>query len=112
MEVVPEKTEKPYRVLREVWWEGLEWICVVHDRNRFYAVVTMVMNLQIPCSTENFWTRWGTNEKNSSLWLLWKRFFPPPHLLLYIVPFAIFVWQLFCENITIICVDLVLGEKH
>jgi hypothetical protein len=54
---VPEETEKHCRVLKEVWWKGLEWICVVHDRDKLYSVMSMVMNLQIPCSTENFWTR-------------------------------------------------------
>lgn len=75
MKEVPEKTEKHCRVLKEVWWEGLEWIFVLHDRDKFYAVVSMVMSLQIPSSTENFWTRQGTNKKNSSLGLLWRKVF-------------------------------------
>lgn len=66
---VPEKTEKHCRILKDLWWEGLEWISVVHDRDKFCAVVRMVMNLQVPWSTEIFLTRRGSNEKNLSQWL-------------------------------------------
>jgi hypothetical protein len=82
MKEVPMETEKHCRVLKEVWWNGWEWICVVRDRDKFYSVVSMVLNLQILCSTENFWTRWGTDEKNSSLWLFWR--VPPPPTFAYI----------------------------
>jgi hypothetical protein len=34
--------------LREVGWEGIDWIDLVQDRNRWRALVYMVMNLQVP----------------------------------------------------------------
>jgi hypothetical protein len=80
---VREKTAKHCMILKEV-----EWICVVYDGDTFFTVVTMIINLQIPCITENFLTRWGTKEKNLSQWLLWRMFF-------FIYIFA-FIYNSFC----------------
>jgi hypothetical protein len=33
--------------LREVGWEGVEWIHLTQDRDQWQALVTTVMNLQI-----------------------------------------------------------------
>jgi hypothetical protein len=34
--------------LQEVGWEGVEWIDMAQDRDRWRAVVSAVMNLQVP----------------------------------------------------------------
>jgi hypothetical protein len=34
--------------LREVGWEGADWIALAQDRDRWRALVYMVMNLRIP----------------------------------------------------------------
>jgi hypothetical protein len=34
--------------LREIGWEGVDWIHLAHDRDRWRALVTTVMNLRIP----------------------------------------------------------------
>jgi hypothetical protein len=34
--------------LVEVGWGGVEWICLVQDRDRWRALVNSVLNLQVP----------------------------------------------------------------
>jgi hypothetical protein len=38
----------------EVGWEGIDWIDVAQDRDRWRAVVYTVMNLRIPQNVGNF----------------------------------------------------------
>jgi hypothetical protein len=32
----------------EMEFEGMIWICLAHDREKWQALVSMVMNLQVP----------------------------------------------------------------
>jgi hypothetical protein len=34
--------------LREIWWEGVDWIHLAQDRDQRWALVNAVMNLRIP----------------------------------------------------------------
>jgi hypothetical protein len=34
--------------LREIVWEGIDWICLVQEGKQWWALVNMVMNLQVP----------------------------------------------------------------
>jgi hypothetical protein len=34
--------------LREIGWEGVNWMCLAQVRDQWWAVVNTVMNLQIP----------------------------------------------------------------
>jgi hypothetical protein len=34
--------------IREVEWEGVDWMHLVQDRDQWRAVVNMVMNLRVP----------------------------------------------------------------
>jgi hypothetical protein len=34
--------------LREIGWDGMDWIDLAHDRDQWRALVNMVMNLRIP----------------------------------------------------------------
>jgi hypothetical protein len=34
--------------LREVGWEGMDWINLAQDRDRWRALVSAVMNLRVP----------------------------------------------------------------
>jgi hypothetical protein len=34
--------------LQEVGWGAMDWIDLAQDRDRWWAVVNMVMNLQVP----------------------------------------------------------------
>jgi hypothetical protein len=43
--------------LQEMGWDGVEWIDMAQDRDRWRAVVTAVMNLWVPQNEGNFLTR-------------------------------------------------------
>jgi hypothetical protein len=34
--------------LREIGWDGVDWIHLTQNRDHWWAVVNMVMNLQVP----------------------------------------------------------------
>ena len=42
--------------LQEVGWEGMDWIDVAEDRDRWRAVLNAVMNLRVPYNAGNFLT--------------------------------------------------------
>jgi hypothetical protein len=36
--------------LREIGWEGVDWIHLAQDREQWHALVNMVMNFPVPWS--------------------------------------------------------------
>jgi hypothetical protein len=34
--------------LREIGWDGMDWIDLAQDRDQWRALVNMLMNLQVP----------------------------------------------------------------
>jgi len=34
--------------IREIGWEGVDWMPLAQDRDQWQAVVNMVMNFQVP----------------------------------------------------------------
>jgi hypothetical protein len=44
--------------LLEVGCEGMEWINVAQDRDRWQELMNAVMNLQVPYNAGNFLTNW------------------------------------------------------
>jgi hypothetical protein len=42
--------------LQEVGWEGVDWIDMAQDRDRWRALVNAVMNLRVPQNAGNFLT--------------------------------------------------------
>jgi hypothetical protein len=34
--------------LKEIGWEGVDWICLAQDSSQWWALVNTVMNLQLP----------------------------------------------------------------
>jgi len=34
--------------LREIGWEGMEWMHLAHNRDQWWALVNIVMNLWVP----------------------------------------------------------------
>jgi hypothetical protein len=42
--------------LQEVWWEGMELICLTQYRDRWRTLVSAVMNFRVPLNAWNFWT--------------------------------------------------------
>jgi len=40
--------------IREIGWEGLNWMRLAQDRDQWRVVVNMVMNFWVPYKTENF----------------------------------------------------------
>jgi len=34
--------------LKEVWWEGVDWIHLVQNGDNWWALVNTVLNLQVP----------------------------------------------------------------
>jgi len=43
--------------LREMWWEGRDWIHLAQDRDQWRAFVNTVMNLLVQHNEGNFLTR-------------------------------------------------------
>jgi len=41
---------------QELRWEGMNWIDLAEDRDRWRALVNTVMNLQVPYNAGNFLT--------------------------------------------------------
>ena len=39
-----------------VEWDGMNWIDLVQDRDKWLAAVNVVMNLRVPCSALNILT--------------------------------------------------------
>jgi hypothetical protein len=37
--------------LREIGWDGVDWIDVAEDRDQWAALVNTVLNLRVPCIT-------------------------------------------------------------
>jgi hypothetical protein len=55
--------------LREVGWEGIDWIDLGQDKDRWWAVVNAVMNLRIKCGRFIKWLRMcQLPTKGSTLW--------------------------------------------
>jgi hypothetical protein len=42
--------------LRELKWDGMDWIDLAQDRDQWRAVVNMVMNLRVPYDARKFWS--------------------------------------------------------
>jgi hypothetical protein len=40
--------------LREIGWDGVDWIDLAQDSDQWRALVNTVMNLRVPQNTENF----------------------------------------------------------
>jgi hypothetical protein len=40
--------------LREIGWDGMDWIDLAQDRDQWRALVNAVMNLQVPKNTGKF----------------------------------------------------------
>jgi hypothetical protein len=38
--------------LREIGWEGVEWIHLAQDKAQWWVLVNMIMNLQVPLMRE------------------------------------------------------------
>jgi hypothetical protein len=34
--------------LREIWWENVDWMHLAQDRDQWWDLSNMVMNLQVP----------------------------------------------------------------
>ena len=45
--------------LQEVGWGGMNWIDMTQDSVRCRAIVNGVMNLWVPCNTDDFFTSRG-----------------------------------------------------
>jgi hypothetical protein len=44
------------RDLREIEWEGVDWIHLAQDRDQWWAPVNTVMNFRVPLKAGNFLT--------------------------------------------------------
>jgi hypothetical protein len=40
--------------LREIGWDGMDWIDLAHDRDQWMALVNAVMNLRVPQNARKF----------------------------------------------------------
>jgi hypothetical protein len=43
--------------LKEIGWDGVVWIYLAEDRNRWWALVNAAMNLRVPQNGRIFLTR-------------------------------------------------------
>ena len=41
---------------QEVGWDGMEWIDLAHDRDRWRVLASAVVNLRVPYNAWNYWT--------------------------------------------------------
>ena len=46
--------------VREIGWKRVECVYLAQDKDKFWAVVYMVMNFQVPYNVRNFLTISGT----------------------------------------------------
>jgi hypothetical protein len=46
--------------LREIGWEGMDWILLAQDRDQWRAAVNTVMDVRVTWRAENFSTSWVT----------------------------------------------------
>jgi hypothetical protein len=46
--------------LQGVGWGGKDWINLTQDRDKWRALVNVIINFQFPKISGNFWTSWGT----------------------------------------------------
>jgi hypothetical protein len=55
--------------LREIWWDDMDWIDVVQDRDQWMALVNTVRNLRVPNNAEKFLSSCtiGSFSKNAQL---------------------------------------------
>jgi len=44
--------------LREIRWEGVDWMNLSQDRDKWWDLMNTVMNLWVPWKAVNFLTRW------------------------------------------------------
>jgi hypothetical protein len=65
-------------------WEGVDWIHLAQDRDRWLALANTVMNLRVLQKAEKFLTGWVTNSFSRRNLVHWVSFFS------YIFPFALF----------------------
>jgi hypothetical protein len=42
------------QILREIGWDGMDWINLAQDRDQWRALVNTVMNLQVPQNPGKF----------------------------------------------------------
>lgn len=45
--------------MKEIGWEGVDWMDLAQDRYKWWAVVNAMMNLQVPSNAGNSSTSWG-----------------------------------------------------
>ena len=46
--------------LKEIAWQGEDWIDMAHETDKWQALVSTVMNMRLPLMTENCLTIRGT----------------------------------------------------
>ena len=51
--------DKSKLYLKRILPEGVDWIDLAQDRDKWRAVVNAVMNLRVPWNAENFFNSWG-----------------------------------------------------
>jgi hypothetical protein len=44
--------------LREIEWDGMDWIDLAQDRDQWRTIVNTVMNLRVPYNAGNFLSDW------------------------------------------------------
>jgi hypothetical protein len=43
-------------ILKEVGWEGMDWIDLAQERDRWWALLNLVGNLRVPQNVGNFFS--------------------------------------------------------
>jgi hypothetical protein len=48
--------------------KGVDWVDLVQDRDKWWAVLNTLMNILFPQNTANFLTVWGTISFPEAVW--------------------------------------------
>jgi hypothetical protein len=53
-------------ILRDIGWDGVDWMDMAQDRDQWRALVNMILNLRVPQNAGKFLSGWRLLKKGSA----------------------------------------------